>query len=224
MIRRLVAAAVVAALGMAVFSVSATAGSAVTRMKFELGGHGVAAGAPLTGSVSVWSRDGSSWSPLMGASLSMVVDGTVVGTLTTDANGWAPISWPAAVPEGGHVMKIVFDGDAANSRAQRAQGFQVTEAAPVTGTVPGAPALSAVAGAGSALLTWTVPSDGGSPITGYNIYRGAIFGAETLYVSVPATPTSFTDIAVIPGMSFYFVTAVNSVGESAPSNPVMVNG
>jgi hypothetical protein len=223
MIRRLAAAVVVAALGMAVFTVSATAGSAVTRMKFELGGHEVAAGASLSGSVSVWAKDGSSWSPLVGANLKMVVDGTEVGTLTTDGNGWALISWPAAVAEGGHVMKIVFDGDAANSKAQRAQGFQVTGAGPATGTVPDAPSLSATATSGSVLLAWTVPSDGGSPILAYNIYRGA-FGAETIYASVLATQTDFTDIAVLPGVSFYYVTAVNAVGESAPSNPVMVNG
>jgi hypothetical protein len=223
MFRRLVAAAVVAALGMAVFTVSATAGSAVTKMKFELGGHEVAAGAPLSGSVSVWARDGSSWSPLVGASLSVTVDGTVVGTLTTDVNGWAPISWPAAVAEGGHVMKIVFGGDAASSKSQRAQGFQVTEAAPVTGTVPEAPSLSATAGSGSVVLAWTVPADGGSPLLAYNIYRGATFGAETLYASVPATQTSFTDIAVLPGASFYHVTAVNAVGESAHSNMVLVS-
>jgi hypothetical protein len=222
MIRRLAAAVVVAALGMAVFTVSATAGSAVTRMKFELGGHEVAAGASLSGSVSVWAKDGSSWSPLVGANLKMVVDGTEVGTLTSDGNGWAPISWPAAVAEGGHVMKIVFDGDAANSKAQRAQGFQVTGAGPATGTVPDAPSLSATAVSGSVLLAWTVPSDGGSPILAYNIYRGTTFGAETLFISVLATQTSFTD--TVSGTTFYHVTAVNAVGESAPSNPVMVNG
>jgi hypothetical protein len=220
MFRRLVAAAVVAALGMAVFTVSATAGSAVTKMKFDLD-HDVAAGDPLGGSVSLWTRDGSTWSPLAGASVSMVVDGTEVGTLTTDASGWALISWPATVAEGSHVMKIVFDGDAASSKAQRAQGFQVTEAAPGTGTAPDAPTLSATATSGSVLLSWTVPADGGSPLLAYNIYRGTTFGAETFYATVPATQTNFSDI--VSGQTFYHVTAVNAVGESVASNVVMAS-
>jgi hypothetical protein len=40
-------------------------------------------------------------------------------------------------------------------------------------TAPSAPSgLVASAGNGSVMLSWTVPnSDGGSPITGYNVYR-----------------------------------------------------
>ena len=41
---------------------------------------------------------------------------------------------------------------------------------------PAAPALSATAGDAAVHLSWTAPSDGGSPITGYKLYRGTSAG------------------------------------------------
>ena len=51
--------------------------------------------------------------------------------------------------------------------------------------VPGAPTLSADAGDHAVSLSWTAPaSDGGAPITGYNVYRGTSSGSETLLKSI----------------------------------------
>ncbi|HET7475017.1 MAG TPA: fibronectin type III domain-containing protein [Dermatophilaceae bacterium] len=109
-------------------------------------------------------------------------------------------------------------------------------ATPQTGvaTVPGAPSgFSAVGQYASNLLSWTAPASGGSPITGYRIYRGVQAGTETLLATV--TETTFTDADVVIGDRYYYrVSAVNAIGEGglsleesavptngAPSAPVM---
>jgi fibronectin type 3 domain-containing protein len=87
-------------------------------------------------------------------------------------------------------------------------------------TVPGAPTLSASAGDAVVHLTWTVPSDGGSPITNYKVYRGTTSGGETLLTTV-GNVSSFDDTAVTNGNTYYYqVSAVNGVGEGSPSNEV----
>ncbi len=87
-------------------------------------------------------------------------------------------------------------------------------------TIPDAPILvSAVEGPGSVALTWTAPlDDGGSPITGYGLYRGLGSGSETLIVTLPAI-TYYADLVVDPGTTyFYKVSAINAVGEGPLSN------
>jgi hypothetical protein len=89
---------------------------------------------------------------------------------------------------------------------------------PPSPTVPGAPGLSASSGTGVAHLTWTAPSNGGSPITGYNVYRGTTSGTEALLTTV-GNVTSFDDTGVSVGTTYYYeVSAVNSVGEGPRSN------
>jgi CSLREA domain-containing protein len=87
-------------------------------------------------------------------------------------------------------------------------------------TVPTAPSLTSATGStGSVALQWSAPSnDGGSAITGYNVYRATSSGNETLLASV-ANQTSYTDTSVTNGTTyFYTVAAVNSVGTGAQSN------
>ena len=85
---------------------------------------------------------------------------------------------------------------------------------------PGAPAgLAATAGNASAHLTWTAPADGGSPVTGYRVYRGTASGGETLLASPTGTATVFDDTGLVNGTAyFYRVTAANGVGEGTASN------
>ena len=84
-------------------------------------------------------------------------------------------------------------------------------------TAPGAPSLSASATSGRVSLTWTVPSNGGSAITGYAIYRGTSSGGEgtTVYASAGATATSFNDTSVVNGTRYYYqVAALNAIGQT----------
>jgi fibronectin type 3 domain-containing protein len=103
------------------------------------------------------------------------------------------------------------------------------QATPQNGTssAPGAPTgLSATPGSGSVTLNWTVPSNtGGSPITGYKIYRSTTSGAETLLASPTGTATSYTDNAATSGTVYYYkVSAQNAVGEGPMSAEASTTG
>jgi Fibronectin type III domain len=89
-------------------------------------------------------------------------------------------------------------------------------------TPPAAPtALSAIAGDGLVRLSWSAPSsDGGSPLTGFRIYRGESPGSGTVLAS-PGPGTSFEDTTASNDVTYYYrVSALNAVGESPPSNEV----
>ena len=87
--------------------------------------------------------------------------------------------------------------------------------------VPSAPTgLVASAGNASVVLSWTVPnSDGGSPITGYNVYRGTAPGGEGgTPVATNVASSSFTDTGRTNGTTYYYkVAAVNAAGTSPQS-------
>jgi len=79
------------------------------------------------------------------------------------------------------------------------------------------PALWAIPGDGQATLTW----NGSVGASGYNIYRSADGATYNLDAMVPAP--SFTDTGLTDGASYsYQVTAVNALGESAPSSVASV--
>src|SRR6184192_1196912 len=89
-------------------------------------------------------------------------------------------------------------------------------------TPPSAPQnLEAVAGDANVGLSWQAPaSDGGSPITNYQIYRGTTSGGATFLATV-GTVLTYSDTSVTNGQSyFYQVTATNAAGESPRSNEV----
>jgi hypothetical protein len=87
--------------------------------------------------------------------------------------------------------------------------------------VPDAPFLSVGPGdGGRPQLSWTLPADGGSQITGYTIYRGEASGLEVLLVDSWAGTSYFDDFANSGVTYYYVVTAHNGVGESVWSNEV----
>ncbi len=78
--------------------------------------------------------------------------------------------------------------------------------------------IQVTAGDGYCLLNWELPaSDGGSAITGYRVYRGSSPGSEVLLLSV-GNVLRYNDTTAINGQTYYYyVTAINSAGESASS-------
>ncbi|NYT12285.1 MAG: choice-of-anchor D domain-containing protein [Methanomassiliicoccales archaeon] len=76
-------------------------------------------------------------------------------------------------------------------------------------------------GDGYVNLTWDAPSDdGGSPVTGYKVYRGTSPGGEVLLVTI-GDLLFYNDTAVTNGQIYYYlVSAVNSVGEGPNSSEI----
>ena len=94
-------------------------------------------------------------------------------------------------------------------------------------TVPGAPTSLRVTlrGTDQIRLTWTRPStDGGSPITGYQIERSPNRAPDSWVIHVRSTnsnATTYTHTGLAPGTTrFYRVAALNDQGNGDPSNVV----
>jgi peptidoglycan/xylan/chitin deacetylase (PgdA/CDA1 family) len=110
-------------------------------------------------------------------------------------------------------------GTVVETVAQAIGGGVNPAVSPTAASAPPAPTLTtATAGNGSVGLQWTAPAwDGGSAVTGYDVYRGTSSGGESLLAQV-GNVTSYTDSTATNGTKyFYKVSAVNSVGEGAQS-------
>jgi hypothetical protein len=100
------------------------------------------------------------------------------------------------------------------------------ESAPVAATprtVPSAPRTLTAKVAGTGVtLKWLAPtSNGGAAVTAYRVYRGSTSNSGVLIATVSAGALSFVDTAAPKkATSYYWVTAVNLVGESPQSNVV----
>ncbi len=91
-------------------------------------------------------------------------------------------------------------------------------------TRPGAPiGVTATGGNAQVALSWTAPSsNGGSAVTGYDVYEGTASGKESQTplnaVPLPASATSYTATGLTNGTAYFFtVKALNAVGASAAS-------
>jgi titin len=89
--------------------------------------------------------------------------------------------------------------------------------ADVPGTVTG---LMAMAGNASVTLNWTAPGHtGGTPITGYLIYRGTQSGSESFLWNTAFL--NYTDTELTNGQTYYYYVRVsNSNGAGQPSGEV----
>ena len=88
-------------------------------------------------------------------------------------------------------------------------------------TVPDAPTgLVATRGNETVTLSWSAPTyDGGSQITGYNVYRGTTPGGEGSTPIATSESIIITDTAVTNGITYYYtVRAVNAIGPGIASS------
>jgi PKD repeat protein len=102
---------------------------------------------------------------------------------------------------------------------------------PVEPAVPAAPQLlsavrTAPPAAPGVLVSWREPDNGGSPIIGYNIYRGQTPGSVTFLTGVAGATTNKYLDETAPNTSnwYYRVTAVNALGEGDFCREVNVDG
>ncbi|PYJ86683.1 MAG: hypothetical protein DME70_07730 [Verrucomicrobia bacterium] len=134
-----------------------------------------------------------------------------------DSEGRGLVGWADGCPN----CNNNFTGQSAASHGTitRQSGGRRLFAAfdPLEPAVPAAPQmLSALSDPGGALVSWLQPDNGGSPITGYKIYRGSTSGGETFLAQVSGeTNTKYLDTAPPNGNVFYYARAVNAIGEGA---------
>jgi len=134
-------------------------------------------------------------------------------------------SSPTPTPTPGGTNTATPTATATSTRTPTPTATRTATATPTGTTTPSAPqnlAASPANGKG-VQLSWSPPaSNGGSPITGYNVYRGTTAGGETLLSSV-GNVTSFKDTSTARGQHyFYEVKAVNAVGAGPASNEATV--
>jgi len=87
-------------------------------------------------------------------------------------------------------------------------------------SAPSAPSsLVAIGQNGDVDLAWNVPlSNGGSPVTGYSVYRGDSFSGLSFLASI-GNQLWYQDTSATNGQAYYYrVTAVNPAGEGPSSN------
>jgi Fibronectin type III domain/Domain of unknown function (DUF5122) beta-propeller len=91
---------------------------------------------------------------------------------------------------------------------------------------PTVPRSFVVTGGASAVMSWQEPaSDGGSPVTGYTLYRTVAGGGESLLGQVGAAARSAEDqTCPLRETCTYRMAAVNEVGEGARTGAISVIG
>jgi subtilisin family serine protease/fibronectin type 3 domain-containing protein len=165
-----------------------------------------------SGSLHLYAVDWDSYGRLENITVNDGSGPRTVRLTTSIVNGaWA--HFPLSVGAGGSVQITVSNAGGLNAVLS---GIFLGN--PPPSTTPSAPNLSAAATSGTLALSWTTPaSNGGSPITGYKVYRGTSAGGEVLLTTLGNVLT-YSDAAVTGGTRYYYrVSAVNAVGEGALS-------
>jgi fibronectin type 3 domain-containing protein len=112
-----------------------------------------------------------------------------------------------------------YEVEAVNAVGPSAPSGEASATTP-SATVPGAPSgLAATGGDGVVHLSWTAPSDGGSPIQQYEIDRTGGTGGGIQIFAGPGT--TYDDTSVTNGYQYtYDVKAINGVGTGPASTSV----
>ncbi|WP_270886707.1 DUF4082 domain-containing protein [Pedococcus sp. 5OH_020] len=164
-----------------------------------------------------WTAPSNGGSPITSYTVTPYV-GAAAQTPTT-VTGSPPVTTTtvAGLTNGTAYTFTVSATNAVGAGPESAASSAVT---PAPATVPAAPSgVTATAGDGSAVVSWTAPANGGSPITGYTVTPFVGTVAQTTSAvsgSPPATSTTVTGLT--NGTDYTFtVSATNAVGTGPAS-------
>jgi hypothetical protein len=174
--------------------------------------------------VLAWTAPNDGGSPITGYEVSY-------GPVSGYSAKWDMISWSDALTASYTVNGLTdgteykFEVRAVNAIGSGASSdTTATPATPATpATTPSAPGdLTASPGAKKVVLAWTTPSDGGSPITGYEVSYGPVSGYSAKWDMISgsdALTASYTVNGLTDGTEYKFeVRAVNAIGSGASSD------
>jgi N,N-dimethylformamidase beta subunit-like, C-terminal/Domain of unknown function (DUF4082)/Fibronectin type III domain/Bacterial Ig domain len=174
-----------------------------------------------TGAACVWDWEEVQVRTTAGVTLATILKGN------SDARAWTQVSFDLT-PWAGQQVVLWFNVHQDGASPPDDTSIYLDDVA-VTNSQPTAPAaptgVTALAGSGSAAVSWTAPSSGGSPVTGYTVTPFAGTTALPPVVVTGSPPATGTTVAGLTnGTAYTFtVAATNALGTgpaSAPSNPV----
>ena len=143
-----------------------------------------------------------------GTSPTNLTQRVTLGTLTTSWTDTLVTAW----------TRYYYQVTATNLSGESMRSALVSAIPTGPAIAPAAPVVAATATPNQAELSWTVPAENGSPLTGYNVYRGTSPSPTTLVATLGVAATVFTDPGRTNGVTYYYrVRAANSVGMSAYS-------
>jgi hypothetical protein len=146
-----------------------------------------------------------------------------------DSEGRVLVGYTDGCVNCANTQNITQSSDGHGTIARQAGGRRLFSAFdPIEPAPPAAPQFLSVVrqGANSVLLTWLKPDNGGSPITGYNVYRGNSSGAESFLAHVTGEESlKYLDQNAPNSTNWYYkIMAVNAIGESSYCHELNVNG
>ena len=121
----------------------------------------------------------------------------------------------AQLPLGPVTVTARYGGDLVT---QPSTGTAQVQVAPQV-TAPAPPTLTAVSEVGSVRLHWVSASDGGSPVTSYELYRSSSSGGPLTKIASGLPSGDYQDTTIPVSTTYYYkATTVSAEGESGLSN------
>ncbi|HJT45330.1 MAG TPA: PKD domain-containing protein [Chthoniobacterales bacterium] len=149
--------------------------------------------------------------------------------IDVDSEGRVLVGYTDGCVNCANTQNIAQSSDGHGTIARQSGGRRLFSAFdPVEPAPPAAPQFLSVVrqDTNRVLLTWLKPDNGGSPITGYNIYRGSSSGGESFIAHVNGEMTlKYLDQTASNSTNWYYkIMAVNAIGESSYCHELNVNG
>jgi hypothetical protein len=149
--------------------------------------------------------------------------------IDVDSEGRVLVGYTDGCVNCANTKNITQSSDGHGTIARQAGGRRLFSAFdPIEPAPPAAPQFLSVVRQDSnkVLVSWLKPDNGGSPVTGYNIYRSSTSGNEAFLAHVSGEMTlKYLDQSAPNSSNWYYkIMAVNAIGESAYCHELNVNG